>query len=57
MAAVAYNLKKLMKFGERKVKTAVMTLKKAEKSLWFLFFNLRQLIYPYNNAELNYCTR
>jgi IS5 family transposase len=54
MAAAAYNLKKLMKFGERKVKTAVMTLKKAEKSLWFLVFKLWQSIHPYNCVQLNF---
>lgn len=38
MAAVAYNLKKLMKWKETKVQTTVMSLKKAGKSLCFLLF-------------------
>jgi len=42
MAAVAYNLKKLMKWKERKVETAVMAIKKAKKSLCFYLFNLQQ---------------
>ena len=54
MAAVAYNLKKLMKFNERKVKTAVMSMKKAEKNLWLLVFKLWQLIYPYNTLPTNF---
>lgn len=32
MAAVAYNIKKLMKWSEKKTKTAVMQVKKAEKA-------------------------
>lgn len=35
MAAVAYNLKKLMKWKDTKVQTAVMAMKKAKKSLSF----------------------
>jgi transposase len=54
MAAVTYNLKKLLKFNHRKVKTAVMTLKKAQKGLCFFAFNLWQLVYPYNGLQLNY---
>ena len=42
MAAVAYNLKKLMKWKERKVETAVMAMKKAKKSLCYYFFRLWQ---------------
>ena len=42
MAAVAYNLKKLMKWKETKVQTTVMALKKAEKSLYFYFLAIRQ---------------
>jgi transposase len=40
MSAIAYNLKKLLKWEQRKIKTAVMSLKKVEKSLSPLFFNL-----------------
>ena len=54
MASVAYNLKKLMKFGERKGKTAVMAIKKVEKNLCFLVFKLWQTIQPYNCVQLNF---
>jgi transposase len=40
MSAVAYNLKKLLKWKQTKVETAVMAMKKAEKSLAFYFFTL-----------------
>ena len=40
MSAVAYNLKKLMKWEQRKINTAVVALKKATNSLCFLFFRL-----------------
>jgi hypothetical protein len=40
MAAVAYNLKKLLKWKQTKVETAVIAMKKAEKSLAFYFFAL-----------------
>lgn len=40
MAAVAYNLKKLMKWQEQKRKTAVITLKKAAKRLCFYLLKL-----------------
>jgi transposase len=42
MAAVAYNLKKLLKWKEPNTETAIMTMKKAIKSLCFYFFSLRQ---------------
>jgi len=54
MAALAYNVKKLMKWEERKTKSVVMALKKAEKSLCFLFFNLCQPIAFYNRMQLNF---
>lgn len=54
MAAVAYNLKKLLKWEEQKRKTAVMTMKKAEKSLCFYFFKLRQSIQPSNSLQANF---
>ena len=38
-AAVAYNLKKWMNYPEQRRKTAVMSIKKAEKSLCFFAFN------------------
>jgi hypothetical protein len=37
---VAYNLKKLLKWKQTKVETAVMAMKKAEKTLAFYFFAL-----------------
>jgi len=37
MSAVAYNLKKLLKWKQTKVETVVMAMKKAEKSLAFYF--------------------
>jgi len=40
MSAVAYNLKKLLKWTQTKVETTVMAMKKAEKSLAFYFFAL-----------------
>ena len=40
MSAIAYNLKKLLKWQQRKVETAVLAMKKAEKSLCFLFCQL-----------------
>ena len=44
MAAVAYNLKKLLKWKEIKVQTAVMAIKKAKKSLCFYFLAKRQQV-------------
>jgi len=41
MSAVAYNLKKLLKWQRKKINTAVLALKKAEKSLSVWVFNLR----------------
>jgi len=40
MSAVAYNLKKLLKWEQRKINTAVMAMKKAEKCLCLFFFKL-----------------
>src|SRR5215218_6394882 len=59
MAAVAYNLKKLMKWQERKTKTAVIALKRAEKSLCSFVFNLWHCAQGYKllqvNVALNKC--
>ena len=49
MSAIAYNLKKLLKWEQRKIKTAVMSLKKAEKRLSALFFELWHSIYHHNH--------
>jgi len=54
MAAVAYNLKKLMKWNEQKTKTAVMALKKAEKRLCFIVFNLWQYVADHNYHRVNF---
>jgi len=54
MAAIAYNLKKLMKFSEQKRKTAMISLKKAEKSLCFLFSMLWQSIQDHNCVQVNF---
>jgi len=54
MAAVAYNLKKLMKWNEQKRKTAVMGLKKAEKSLCFFVFKLWHCMQTYNHPQINF---
>ena len=48
MAAVAYNLKKLMKWKETKVQTATMALKKVKKSLSFYFSMLWQTFNEYS---------
>lgn len=49
MAAVAYNLKKLLKWKETKTQTGVMSMKKAVKHLCFHFLLVRQLI---NNLSI-----
>jgi hypothetical protein len=54
MAAVAYNLKKLMKFSEQKRKTAVMRMKKAEKSLCSLLFILYGSIQVHNRGKVTF---
>lgn len=48
MSAVAYNLKKLLKWDQRKINTAVMGMRKAEKCLYSLFFLLWQ---PVNSTK------
>ena len=54
MAAVAYNLKKLMKWQAQKRKTAVMALKKADKSLDFFVFNPWHCAQPYRILQVNF---
>jgi len=54
MAAVAYNLKKLLKWDEQKRKTAIMSMKKAEESLCLVVFNLWQLIHPYKTLQTDF---
>lgn len=48
MSAIAYNLKKLLKWQQRKVETAVLAMKKAEKCLSFYFFALLHFRRPHN---------
>src|SRR5438552_10575322 len=52
ISAVAYNLKKLLKWQQTKVETAIMTMKKAEKSLVFYFFALLHCKQPNNCVKL-----
>lgn len=47
-AAIAYNLKKWLNYKERKVKTAVMAMKKTGKGLCFFFLTLRLSLNRYN---------
>ena len=54
MAAVAYNLKKLMKWQEKKTKAAVMQMKKAETSLCFFVFNLWHCVQGYKLLQVNF---
>ena len=61
MSAIAYNLKKLLKWEQRKINVAVMAMKidcfvprKAEKSLSFYFFELWQSLQLYNRKKSNY---
>ena len=54
MSAVAYNLKKLLKWEQRKRNTAVMMMKKAEKSLCFYFSALLHLLNRYNRTQLKF---
>jgi len=54
MAAVAYNLKKLMKWNEQKTKTALMTKKRAETILCFFVFNLWHRVQGYKLLQANF---
>jgi len=54
MSAIAYNLKKLLKWEQRKANTAVMAIRKAEKSLWFYFLKLWCSINIYKNQQTNF---
>ena len=54
MAAVAYNLKKLLNWQEQKRKTAVMAMKKAEKNLFFFVFKLWHFVHPHNHLQINF---
>ena len=52
MSAIAYNLKKLLKWQQRKTQTAIMAMKKAEKCLSFYFFELLHSCHFYNRHHL-----
>jgi len=54
MAAIAYNLKKLLKWNEQKTNTAIMSIKRAEKFLCLAAFNLWQLIHPYKALQTDF---
>lgn len=47
MSAIAYNLKKLLKWQQRKIKTEVMSLKNAGQGVCFCFFKLWTSILPH----------
>jgi transposase len=54
MSAIAYNLKKLLKWEQRKTQTAVMAMKKAEKSLCLYFSTLLHLLNDYNRMQVKF---
>lgn len=51
MSAIAYNLKKLLKWQQRRTQAAVMTMKKAEKCLCSFICMLQHFIDPYNDRQ------
>ena len=54
MSAIAYNLKKLLKWEQRKRNTVVMAMRKAEKSLYLNFFELWRLMSAYKILKPNF---
>jgi len=48
---------KLLKWEQRKANTAVMAIRKAEKSLWFYFFKLWCSINTYKNQQTKFFFR
>jgi transposase len=52
MSAIAYNLKKLLKWEQRKRNAAVMAMKKAEKSLCLYFSMLWHSLNDYNRIRV-----
>ena len=54
MSAIAYNLKKLLKWEQRKRNTAIMAMKKVEKNLCNYFSALLHLLNAYNRMQLNF---
>ena len=56
MAAVAYNIKKLLKWQVPKIQTTVMAIKKGKESLCFYFLRLWETLEMYNlSPQLNSC--
>jgi len=51
MSAIAYNLKKLLKWEQRKINTTAIALKKAAKRSFFYFLNLHRSILAHNLPE------
>lgn len=54
MSAIAYNLKKLLKWKQLKVGTMVMAMKKAEKSPLFWFLQLWSPLQPVTQMKLKF---
>jgi len=54
MSAIAYNLKKLLKWEQRKRNTAVMVMRRAEKCLCFYFSTLLHLLNGYNRVRVKF---
>ena len=54
MSAIAYNLKKLLKWEQRKTQTAVMALKKVVKNLCFFFLSPWFFIKSGNQLQAKY---
>jgi hypothetical protein len=54
MSAIAYNLKKLLKWEQRKVNTAIMMIRRAEKSLRFYFLLLWCSMKTYKIQQPNF---
>ena len=57
MSAIAYNIKKLLKWEQRKIETAVMALRKAEKCLCLFFLRLWPSTYFHNqlSSKIIFC--
>ena len=51
MSAIAYNLKKLLKWEQRKINTTAIALKEATKRSLFYFLNLHRSILAHNLPE------
>ena len=56
-AAIAYNIKKWINYGEQKRKTAVMQMKKTAKGLCFCFLILWHSVMAYRANQPNYISQ